>query len=591
MTFEEAKNEIKNKIDIVDIIGKDVDLKPASGGDFQGLCPFHNEKTPSFHVRRNQQYYHCFGCGKSGDIFKYLEDHNQMSFKEAMDYLCDMIGITYEKSHVDTGFNKKKQKVYDIYKEAAKEYFRILISDEGKPCLKYFNDRKLTFDTIKKFGLGYAPKAKDYMYKFLKGKGYTDEELINDAKICILNKEKNQVYDVWQDRAMFPVLDRMNKVITFSGRLLDENGWDERKYVNGYATIIWDKSNNLFCLNIAQNTKEKFMILCEGNMDCITLYQAGFDNVVAPLGTAFTKEQANVLTRYKKDVYLALDSDEAGRNSIRTKVIPYFNDLNINTKVIDLKPAKDPDEFVKSYGINEFKKRVAKATDSLIFDIREMKNDYDLTQESGKSKYISDVIKKLVKISDAPTRDVYIKSVSNEISLDETKVAEYVTQYMKDGKTLNEDNVDKYLFDNKNIDKMKKEISANEKNLLEILTDYTNLIDILKGYIGLEDLESPVSKMIYQDILDGLDSSKLIEKYNINPENKNDKNYTDRLISDIVATSCGLDEYDAKVSLSNITKKIKISSLERKISGERDEKKILAYMDELNKIKKNNIIL
>lgn len=595
MTFEEAKNEIKQKINIVDIIGRDVRLKPINGQDFIGLCPFHNEKTPSFHVRSNQQFYHCFGCGKSGDVFKYLEEHNQMSFKEAMDYLCNMIGITYDKGYVDEGFNKRKQRVYDIYKDAAVEYFRLLISDEGKECLNYYKNRKLSFDTIKAFGLGYAPNKSDYMYNFLKEKGYTDTEIIDDAKIAILNKDKNKVYDVWQNRAMFPVLDRMNKVITFSGRMLDDKGWDQRKYVNGYATIIWDKSNNLFCLNKAQNTKEKYFILCEGNMDCISLYQAGFTNAIAPLGTAFTKDQANILTRYNKDVYLALDSDEAGKKSTRTKVIPYFDDLDINCKVIDLSPAKDPDEFIKKFGSNKFNERIDEATDSLIFTVRDMKEDFDMKSEKGKIAYLEAVIDRLVAIKNAPARDVYIKSVAGEINIDESKLTKYVLDRLKNGKNQNaKPSIDARDFENESIKKKSKEIDFNEKKLIEILTDYTELADSVKNILDVEDIENDICKSIYKDIISGYNQNKLIEKYSEsgntdNANNNADSNINKRLITDLIAVSSNLDIDGAKSSLSNIVKKIKIKNLENKISETSDDKILLELISKLNNIKNENI--
>ncbi|MCQ2609909.1 MAG: toprim domain-containing protein, partial [Lachnospiraceae bacterium] len=370
---------------------------------------------------------------------------------------------------------------------------------------------------------------------------------------------------------------------------------DDRKYVNGYATIIFDKSNNLFCLNLAQKTKQNFFILCEGNMDCISLYQAGYDNVIAPLGTAFTERQASLLTRYDKKVYIAMDSDEAGVHAIRTKTIPYFDNLDIDTKVIDLKPCKDPDEFIVKNGKVKFDERISEAKDSLIFDISCMKGDYDLKSETGLRDYIEEVVKKLANLDNQYTRDIYIKSVSSEIKMDEKKLSSYVDEYLKGNKKATKTvTLDENSYEHKKIEESKKNIDKNELSFIEILTDHLNLVDSVRRYIDVDDIQNEVLKNIYKDILDDKNIDTLINKYsNLSIVDKdNTDKIKQKLASDIIATNSDMDEETSKTTLSFIIKKIKTSSIENKIKdNSASSADIMSLMEKLKEVKNSDFNL
>ena len=380
---EEIVEEVRQRNDIVDVISQYVHLTK-KGSTYFGLCPFHNEKTGSFSVSPHKQMYYCFGCGAGGNVFTFLMQYENFTFGEAMEVLADRAGVTlpkYEMTAQQKREADKKQRLLEINKEAAKYFYTLLRSDRGKLAYSYFSKRQLSDETMRKFGLGYSDQYSDDLYRYLRKKGYDDEILKESGLVSI--DERRGGYDKFWNRAMFPIMDVHNKVIGFGGRVMGDG---EPKYLNSPETPIFDKSRNLYGLNFARSSKKQQLLLCEGYMDVIALHQAGFDNAVASLGTALTSGHANLLKRYTKEVYLTYDSDGAGTKAA-LRAIPILKEVGLTTKVINMKPYKDPDEFIKALGAEAYQKRIDEAENSFLFEIRMMEKDFDLTDPEGKAKF------------------------------------------------------------------------------------------------------------------------------------------------------------------------------------------------------------
>ena len=358
--------EVRSRNDIVDVISQYVRLSK-KGSTYFGLCPFHNEKTGSFSVSPNKQMYYCFGCGAGGNVFTFLMEYENFTFGEAMEALADRAGVELPKQEYTSAQRQeadKRARLLEINKEAAKYFYMLLRGERGARALSYFRKRELSDETMQKFGLGYSDQYSDDLYRYLRKKGYEDDILKESGLVSI--DERRGGYDKFWNRAMFPIMDVHNKVIGFGGRVMGDG---EPKYLNSPETKIFDKSRNLYGLNFARSTKKPQLLLCEGYMDVIALHQAGFDNAVASLGTALTSGHANLLKRYTKNVYLTYDSDGAGVKAA-LRAIPILKEVGITTKVINMKPYKDPDEFIKALGAEEYQKRIDTAENSFMFEIR-----------------------------------------------------------------------------------------------------------------------------------------------------------------------------------------------------------------------------
>ena len=388
--------EVRSRNDIVDVIGQYVHLTK-KGSTYFGLCPFHNEKTGSFSVSPNKQMYYCFGCGAGGNVFTFLMQYENFTFSEAMEALADRSGVTLPKQEYSAAQRReadKKQRILEINKEAARYFYTLLRKERGKHALAYFRKRELSDETMRKFGLGYSDQYSDDLYRYLKAKGYEDEILKESGLVTI--DERRGGYDKFWNRAMFPIMDVHNKVIGFGGRVMGDG---EPKYLNSPETPVFDKSRNLFGLNFARVTKKPQLLLCEGYMDVIALHQAGFDNAVASLGTALTTGHASLLKRYTKEVYLTYDSDGAGVKAA-LRAIPILKAVGITTKVINMRPYKDPDEFIKALGADAYQERIDHAENSFLFEIRILEQQYDLTDPEGKASFYNEVAKKLCSFTE-----------------------------------------------------------------------------------------------------------------------------------------------------------------------------------------------
>ena len=380
---EDLIEEIRMKNDIVDVISGYVKLQ-RRGSSYFGLCPFHNEKSPSFSVSPDKQMYYCFGCGAGGNVFTFLMEYENFSFVEAVKALAERAGV--ELPSLEYSREAKEQAdlrsaLLDINRQAARYYYYQLRQPVGKQGMDYLKGRQLSEETIHRFGLGYSDRFSNNLYRYLKGKNYSDELLRQSGLFNV--DEKKGMYDKFWNRVIFPIMDVTNRVIGFGGRVMGDG---KPKYLNSPETKIFDKSRNLYGLNFARTSRKKNLIICEGYMDVISMHQAGFNNAVASLGTALTSQQCSLLKRYTDEVLIIYDSDEAGVKAA-LRAIPMLKEAGLATKVINLQPYKDPDEFIKNMGREAFEERLESGTNSFLFELKAMESRFDMADPQGKTDF------------------------------------------------------------------------------------------------------------------------------------------------------------------------------------------------------------
>lgn len=421
---DEVIEEVRMKNDIVDVISGYVKLQK-KGANYFGLCPFHNEKSPSFSVSPGKQMYYCFGCGAGGNVLTFVMEYENYTFQEALQSLADRAGVTLPKMEYSKEAREQAEfraRLLEVNKLAANYFYYQMKQPQGKIAYEYFHDkRKLTDETMLRFGLGYSNKTSDDLYRFLKEKGYDDAFLSQTGLVTI---EERGGRDKFWNRVMFPIMDVNNRVIGFGGRV---TGDGEPKYLNSPETKLFDKSRNLYGLNYARTTREKYMLVCEGYLDVISMHQAGFTNAVASLGTAFTSQHAGVLKRYTDQVILTYDSDGAGIKAA-LRAIPILRDAGISARVLNMKPYKDPDEFIKNMGADAFKERIAQAKNSFLFEIDVLKRNYQLEDPEQKTKFYQETAKKLLQFGEPLERDNYIQAVSREQMIKEEELRQLVNR-------------------------------------------------------------------------------------------------------------------------------------------------------------------
>ncbi len=411
---EDIVEEVRQKNNIVDVISEHVRLQK-KGGSYFGLCPFHGEKTPSFSVSPNKQMFYCFGCGVGGNVFSFVMRYENATFKEAVKILADRAGVKLPEIELTAEMKKKageKSILLEINKEAAKYFYYSLRSPQGKNGYEYLQGRKLTDDTMKAWGLGYANMYSDDLCKYLKGKGYSDEMIVKAGLAS--RREDKGMHDKFWNRVMFPIQDMNHKVIGFGGRVMGDG---EPKYLNSPETLVFDKSRNLYGLNFARSSRKNRMILCEGYMDVIAMHQVGFTEAVASLGTAFTIGQASLLKRFTDTVILSYDSDGAGTKAA-LRAIGILRDAGLTGRVLDLKPYKDPDEFIKNLGAEEFEKRIDNAKNSFYFEIEVLARGYDQNDPQEKTAFHREVAKKLCTFTEDVERNNYLEGICREYMID-----------------------------------------------------------------------------------------------------------------------------------------------------------------------------
>lgn len=478
---DELIEEVRSRNDIVDVIGGYVRLKK-KGSTYFGLCPFHNEKTGSFSVSPNKQMYYCFGCGAGGNVFTFLMQYENFTFGEAMQSLADRVGIELPKQEMTSAQRReadRRTRLLEINKEAAKYFYTLLRSPRGQKAYQYFKKRELSDETMQKFGLGYSDQYSDDLYRYLRKKGY-DDDILKDSGLITIDEVRGG-HDKFWNRAMFPIMDVHNRVIGFGGRVMGDG---EPKYLNSPETRIFDKSRNLYGLNIARTTRKNQLLLCEGYMDVIALHQAGFDNAVASLGTALTSGHANLLKRYTKEVYLTYDSDGAGVKAA-LRAIPILKEVGIVTKVINMRPYKDPDEFIKALGAEEYQKRIDEAENSFLFEIRIMQENYDMNDPESKTAFYNEIAQKLLGFSEELERNNYIEAVAEKYQIGFDNLRKLVNNLAVKGGIVREHTP---LKSGINENKKKEDgMKQSQKLLLTWLIEDTRLFGAIKGLITAED--------------------------------------------------------------------------------------------------------
>ena len=486
---DDLVEEVRTRNDLVDVIGSYVQLQK-KGSSYFGLCPFHNEKSPSFSVTPSKQMYYCFGCGAGGNVFTFVMQYENLTFGEAMQTLAQRVGMDLPEQELSDAQRQeadKRARLLEVNKEAAKYFYSLLRSERGAHALRYFESRGLSEETMRRFGLGCSGQYSDGLYRYLRGKGYTDELLKESGLVAI--DEVRGGHDRFWNRAMFPIMDVRSRVIGFGGRVMGEG---EPKYLNSPETKIFDKSRNLYGLHIAKNTKRNQILLCEGYVDVISLHQAGFDNAVASLGTALTSGHANLLKRYTKEVYLTYDSDGAGvRAALRA--IPILKEVGLLTKVINMQPYKDPDEFIKALGAEEYQRRIDAAENSFLFEIRILEEQYDMNDPESKTAFFNEIAARLLNFSEELERNNYIEAVAGRYRIGFDNLRKLVNQQANRGGIVREAPKKTGIHENK---KKEDGMKKSQKLLLTWLVEDNRLFEAVRGLVTAEDFpEEPLSRV------------------------------------------------------------------------------------------------
>ncbi len=498
---DEIIEEVRSKNDIVDVISGYVRLQK-KGSSYFGLCPFHNEKSPSFSVSRQKQMYYCFGCGAGGNVFTFLMEYENYTFQEALKYLADRAGVELPEEDYSKEARERadtKSILLEINKLAAQYFYVQLKSEQGKTAMNYLKKRELSDDTIKAFGLGYSNKYGDDLYRYLKSKGYSDT-LISKAGLISID-EKQGAYDKFWNRVMFPIMDANSRVIGFGGRVM---GDAKPKYLNSPETLIFDKSRNLYGLHRARRTKKSYFLLCEGYMDVISLHQAGFTNAVASLGTALTPGHASLIKRYVQEVYLTYDSDEAGTKAA-LRAVPILKGVGIVAKVIRMDPYKDPDEFIKNLGAEAFEERIQKAKNGFMFSLEILSKNYNMNSPEGKTEFMREVARRLTTFDEEIERNNYIEAVAGTYHVGYEDLRKLVSKVAI--QTGLAKPVERARTTQKRKEAKEDGILTSQKLLLTWLTSDENLFRQIEKYITPEDftgeLYRTVAELLYEQYAEG----------------------------------------------------------------------------------------
>lgn len=500
---DELVEEVRTKNDIVEVISGYVKLQK-KGSNYFGLCPFHNEKSPSFSVSANKQMYYCFGCGAGGNVFTFLMEYENYSFQEAIKLLAEKAGVKLpegEPSKEARAREGRRAELLKVNKEAAKYFYFQLRGKTGEAGYRYLRGRELSDETIHKFGLGFANMTSDDLTRYLKSKGYEDK-LIQEAGLATFD-EKYGMHDKFWNRVMFPIQDSNNRVIGFGGRVM---GDAKPKYLNSPETMVFDKSRNLYGLNFARSSRAGNFILCEGYMDVIAMHQAGFNQAVASLGTAFTAGQANLLRRFTQEVILAYDSDGAGVNAA-LRAIGILKEAGLTGKVLNLEPYKDPDEFMKNQGAEAFKERIRQAENSFFYELRMLERNYDLSDPEAKTRFHREIARKLCGFSEEVERENYIEAVAEKYHIGFENLRKLVRSYASENGMATPALRPKSGIQKKNSPQENRK--KPQKLLLTWLVEEPSLYRKIKKYISPEDFTEDLYRNVAERLFEDLEMEKI----------------------------------------------------------------------------------
>ena len=572
---EEIVDEVREKNDIVDVISPYVRLT-RRGSNYVGLCPFHNEKTPSFSVNTGRQTFHCFGCGVGGNAYSFVMKYENLTFPEAIRQLADRAGIKLPEEEDNPEARKRadlRTRLFEVYKEAAKFYYFQLRGEYGSHPMEYLKNRGLTDKTINDFGLGYSVKSPNALYNYLKSKGYSDELMIKAELVSF--KEGRGIFDMFWNRVIFPIMDLNNKVIAFGGRVMGDG---EPKYLNSRETDIFNKRRNLYGLNFAKHSREGYILLCEGYMDVIALHQAGFTNAVASLGTALTEEQARLIARYVKDVIITYDSDGAGVKAA-IRAIPILKSAGIRTKILKLTPYKDPDELIKAVGRGEYEERIKNAENSFNFELSNLEKSYDLTEPEGKTEFLNKVADRLTEFEEELERENYIAAVADRYFVSKDALKSLVNK-IGGAKEIREI----YKDAGERIKKADRAKTADEgllktnRLLLSLIADKPDLYNRIKNIISARDFATPLYKdlalRIFSQIEEGKkpNAAEIISRY----ESGEDQSLVTAVFEENFEAEP--DEAERDKAFKEIVVKVKRAGLEEELKSI-DNKDLKSFME------------
>ncbi|MDY4741979.1 MAG: DNA primase [Lachnospira sp.] len=580
MYSREVIDEVISRNDIVDVISGYVKLKK-NGSSYTGLCPFHNEKSPSFSVSGQRQLYHCFGCGVGGNVITFIMEYENMTFLEAVKMLGERAGVALPETSVSEQDKKERvirDRLLEINKIAATYYYRQLRSDRGRAGLEYLKKRELSDSTINSFGLGFASQSTGELYKLLKEKGF-DDDLLKESGLFTYERG---IHEKFWNRVIFPIMDINNKVIGFGGRVM---GDAKPKYLNSPETRLFDKSRNLYGLNIARTSRKPNMIICEGYMDVISMHQAGFNQAVASLGTALTPGHARLLKRYTDNVLITYDSDEAGVKAA-LRAIPILKEAGLSTRVINMRPYKDPDEFIKAMGAEAFQERIDNAENSFMYEIGVMQSKYDRKDPESETAFEREVAAKLVTFQEKLERDNYTRAVCRQFMIPEEGMFQMVS------KLGNQEGIMARVVNNpvpaekKPARKREDGLRQAEKMLLTWIISDRDVFEKIGHYITPKDFIDP----LFSDV-----AGKVYEQYekgNINPATIIGDYDTPEEYSEVAAMfsadlDAGLSTQEREKTLNDIVIRIKSNSLNNELKSTMDPRRmqeIIAQQQKLNQI-------
>lgn len=511
---EEVINEIKYRNDIETVISQYVTLK-RRGKNLVGLCPFHNEKTPSFTIYPENGSFYCFGCGAGGDVITFIGLTENLDYIESVKLLAEKSGVVLPHDGYDNSMQNLKNTVYDINRETAKFFHAYLMSEDGKWALDYLLNRGLSIKTIKHFGLGAAPDSWDMLINHLKSKGYTLSQMYTANVVG--KSDRGGYYDRFRKRVMFPIINIRGNVVAFSGRAMPENEKKGGKYVNTADTPVFKKSENLFGINFAKNHCSEQLILVEGNLDVISLHQAGFCNVVAPLGTAFTNEQANLISRYTKEIVLMLDADAAGQKAIK-RASSILENSGLSVKVVVIPDGKDPDEYIRKNGADRFRGLLNGAVSDIEYKLLTAANGISLESDDGKIKYLGVAAEIIAETDDVMIRDIYIGRLSEKYGVSRTALTSKVDDLRKKNRRIKQKqeigNIihPKFTKDDVNPERRNSlKATAAEETLIAVLLQHPDFYSYAKEKLPQDKFVTSLNKRIYGIICETLDEGRNLD--------------------------------------------------------------------------------
>ena len=505
--------ELRSRADIETTISSYVNLKRA-GRISKGLCPFHGEKTASFTVYPDTQSYYCFGCGSGGDVITFIKNIENLDYIDAVRFLADKNGMNMpEENSYDNTMNKRRLRMLEANREAARFFHSCLGKPEGAIGYNYFKNRGLSDDTIRKFGLGFAPDSFYALTNYMLEKGYTKDELVFANLARRSTKNENNIYDNFRNRVIFPIIDVKGNVIAFGGRVMDDS---KPKYLNTSDTMVYKKSQGVFALNLAKKSGKDSLILCEGYMDVIALHQAGFANAVAGLGTALTSEQAQLLSRYASEIMIAYDADEAGQKAA-TRALGIFKNTPVKIKVLHLSGGKDPDEIIKNYGVEKMKAIINGAANEIEFALLRERNKYDIASDDGKRQYLQSAIKILATVG-AIELDIYASRLANELSVSKDVIVNETKRQAKRNVTIErKKEFTKMQTQGDVLDKLNPQrksfyaAAKAEEMLITLLMANPEFLRGVDEKLSYEDFVTDFNRRIYKSVTDRLREGKPAE--------------------------------------------------------------------------------